>query len=70
MSSIGWYRSDGPNSAGQVATACLGLAGGQDLGEERAFVSLSVDSSDSLLVLADLSLEAGEDPAVFMNDDV
>jgi hypothetical protein len=39
----------------------------------RALVSSEVNSSDSVLVLGDLSLETGEeseDPAVFMNDDV
>jgi hypothetical protein len=33
-------------------------------------VSSDLDSSDSLLGLGDLSLEVGEDLAVFMNDDV
>jgi hypothetical protein len=70
---MGWYRSAGPTGGGQEATAFFGLAGEHDLMGVRALVSSGVDSSDSVLVLGDLSLETGEesdDPAVFMNDDV
>ena len=70
MSSIGWYKSTGPSIGGHEATTLIGPVGEQDLEVERALLSSGVDVSGSVLVLADCSLEEGEDPLFFVKDDV
>lgn len=67
---MGWYRSTGPSFGGHETTVLIGPVGEQDLEVERALLSSGVDVLDSVLVLADCSLDEGEEPVFFMKDEV